>query len=110
VKKSLLVLSVVMASTITNAYEYHCKLTESETAVLSEFNFNVATEPNKFVSVDKDLQVGCLQFSSEKPLLSCIVGTLETHQTVVTDLGASIVGLDRVENGRKINLTCLKHN
>ncbi len=109
-KKIFFVLSVLMATTVSNAYEYRCQLTNSEGAPLKEFVFDVATEANKFVNVDKDLQVGCLQFSSQKPLLSCLIGNGATHQTVTTDLGVSLVGLDRAENGRKINLTCLKYN
>lgn len=109
-KKSLLVTLIIMVSAISNAYEYHCKLIEAEDTVLKEFIFNVATEANKFVSVDKNLHVGCLQFSSGKPLLGCTVGNEGDQQTVVTDLGVSVVSLIRFENERKINLTCLKHN
>jgi hypothetical protein len=109
--KNIIIISMVFLSIGARAYEYQCVLKNVGEVdyVKASFNFDTSKERSKYIAYDINKTVGCLQFDSQPPLLTCNMGEETSNQIAVTDLGSRILVLESQTQNEKLNLTCLKH-
>lgn len=107
----ILNLTALLIGSVSSAYNYECNLIETNSQKsMGKFTFDTDQEPNKFITVDNNIGIGCIKFESQSPLIGCVISHGDQHYTSTADLGVKIIGLAGPINGQNLSLVCLKYN
>ncbi len=110
--KKLLVFGLLaMSSLSAQAAKYDCTLSNGEgnDPHAVTYQFDTATEDNKFVDMGQGTSVGCVVLRTKPQLLTCGLGNDVNFSIFVTaDDGTSVLSFQTNSQGNKANLNCVK--
>lgn len=110
-KKIMIFSLLAMSSLSAQAAKYDCTLS-NETAKdphATTYQFDTATEDNKFVDIGQGTSVGCVVLRTKPQFLTCGLGNDVNFSVFVTaDDGTSVLSLQTNSQGNKANLNCVK--
>lgn len=110
-KKLMISSLLAMSSLSAQAAKYNCKLSNgaANDPHAVSYQFDTATEDNKFVDMGQGTSVGCVVLRTQPQLLTCGLGNGENFSMFVTaEDGSSVVSLQTSSQGNKANLSCVK--
>lgn len=109
--KKVIINMLALLSLSANAATYDCRLSDGSTydPQAVTYEFDTATEDNKFVGLDDGTSVGCVVLRATPQLISCGIGDEINFSLFATaEDGSSVLALDSSSQGAQSNLSCIK--
>lgn len=107
--KTILVLTIMLTATVSEAAEYNCAITDGNSAPINSFQINTVKEENKFINLNADTSVGCVVLRTQPELLTCGLASPDKYSLFTTaDNGTSTLSLRAMSGANTIVLNCVK--